>query len=110
MTIIENVETALIEKVNYCTFGRVKYFNCEDLCNLLGIKDPFDILDDDEYFNLDGVTYLYSAGLFNLIGSCELPLDPEERKAHPAYPYQRWLFHEVLPTIRKTGKYNFLEA
>ena len=31
---------------------------------------------------------------------------PKSRhKGHPAYLFRRWIFHEVLPEIRQTGKY-----
>jgi prophage antirepressor-like protein len=41
-------------------------------------------------------TYLSEPGLFELLVKSEMPA---------ARPFQRWLFEEVLPTIRRTGSY-----
>ncbi len=42
------------------------------------------------------MTTLYEAGLYHLIARSDSP---------KAIPFQRWVFEDVLPNIRKTGKY-----
>ena len=47
------------------------------------------------------VTVLTEPGLISLILSC-----PKSRQKNtPAWRYRRWVTHEVLPQIRKTGVY-----
>ncbi|QHZ50666.1 phage antirepressor [Paenibacillus larvae] len=76
----------------------------KDVCDVLEIANPSDALkrlDDDERsrFNLgrQGETNIINeAGLYALIlGSRK----PESKK------FKRWVTHEVLPAIRKTGMY-----
>lgn len=81
----------------------------KDVCDILGIansRDAADRLDDDEKNTVvlsDGTpgnpnrTIVNEAGLYNLI----LRSDKPEAKA-----FRRWVTHEVLPQIRKTGAYN----
>lgn len=40
--------------------------------------------------------YINEEGLYRLIFNCQLPV---------AKKFQKWIFKEVLPTIRKTGKF-----
>lgn len=42
------------------------------------------------------MSVITEAGLYRILGSARKP---------KAKPFQRWLFHEVLPSIRKTGQY-----
>lgn len=44
---------------------------------------------------------LYEPGLYALIARSESPL---------AVPFQRWVYEEVLPSIRKTGSYSLLKG
>lgn len=39
---------------------------------------------------------LYEPGLYYLIGRSDSPI---------AVPFQQWLYEDVLPSIRRTGKY-----
>lgn len=80
------------------------WFVAKDVCAILEISNPSDALkrlDDDERsrFNLgrQGETNIINeAGLYTLVlGSRK----PEARE------FKRWVTHEVLPTIRKTGGY-----
>lgn len=80
----------------------------KDVCDILSIansRDAADRLDDDEKNTVvlnDGTpgnpnrTIVNEAGLYNLI----LRSDKPEAKA-----FRRWVTHEVLPQIRKTGTY-----
>lgn len=82
----------------------------KDVCNVLGIVDHISVsrrLDDDEkgvgqILPLSGkggaqeTTIINEPGLYNVI----LRSDKPEAK-----DFKRWVTHEVLPTIRKTGSY-----
>lgn len=81
------------------------WFVAKDVCNILEIKNTTDAikrLDNDEVtrFNLGGLSgetnIVNEYGLYNLI----LASRKKEAKA-----FKRWVTHEVLPSIRKTGKY-----
>lgn len=85
------------------------WFVAKDVCNILEISNPSDALqslDDDEKTNL-GNSYVWSEpgrrpliisepGLYRLVMRSRKP---------EAKEFQRWVTHEVLPTIRKTGGY-----
>ncbi len=95
-----------------CLPVRVTVINAEpwwvaaDVCAALDIQNPTDALtrlDEDEKGTLDsteggpGRRIINEPGLFSLImGS---------RKAE-AKAFKRWITHEVLPAIRKTGSYH----
>ena len=81
------------------------WFCIKDVCDILEIKNPSDIpkrLDEDEVhrFNLgsrSGVTnFTNESGLYALI----LRSNKKEAK-----PFRKWITSEVIPAIRKTGKY-----
>lgn len=80
------------------------WFVAKDVCDILEISNPSDALkrlDDDERskFNLgrQGETNIVNeAGLYVLV------LGSRKPKAHE---FKRWVTHEVLPQIRKTGGY-----
>ncbi|WP_094555478.1 Bro-N domain-containing protein [Synechococcus sp. 1G10] len=83
------------------------WFVAADVCSVLGIGNPrqaMSRLDDDEkgVISTDTpggeqvMTTVNEPGLYNLvIGSRK----PEARR------FKRWVTHEVLPTIRRTGRY-----
>lgn len=87
------------------------WFVATDVCAALGIvnnRDALISLEDDEKItvgNADGnpragiphqLTLVNEPGLYRLIF--------KSRKAE-AKLFQRWVYHEVLPTIRRTGSY-----
>lgn len=83
------------------------WFIASEVCAILGIRNPRDAmsrLDDDEKGvgktdTLGGaqeVTTISEPGLYRLIGRSNKPT---------AKRFNRWMCHEVLPTIRKTGRY-----
>ena len=81
------------------------WFVAKDVCEILEIQNVTDTvkrLDDDEVtrFNLGGlageVNIVNEPGLYSLIFSS---------RKDEAKQFKRWVFHEVLPSIRKTGKY-----
>ena len=80
------------------------WFVAKDVCDILEISNPSDALkrlDDDERsrFNLgrQGETNIVNeAGLYVLVLGSRKP---------QAHEFKRWVTHEVLPQIRKTGGY-----
>ena len=84
--------------------GNETWWVLKDVCEVLGLSNPSIVaerLDDDERtkFNLgrQGETNIINeSGLYNVI----LRSDKPEAK-----PFKRWVTHEVLPAIRKTGAY-----
>lgn len=80
------------------------WFVAKDVCDILEISNPSDALkrlDDDERsrFNLgrQGETNIVNeAGLYVLVLGSRKP---------EAHEFKRWVTHEVLPSIRKTGGY-----
>lgn len=85
------------------------WFVAKDVCNILEISNPSDALQslyDDEKTNL-GNSYVWSEpgrrpliisepGLYRLVMRSRKP---------EAKDFQRWVTHEVLPSIRKHGVY-----
>lgn len=77
-----------------------------DACEIMGTKtkDIPAILDDDEYMTcarhyrgqVRDLTFLTEAGLYSLILRSRKP---------EAKEFKRWITHEVLPALRKTGGY-----
>ena len=80
------------------------WFVAKDVCAILEISNPSDALkrlDDDERsrFNLgrQGETNIVNeAGLYVLVLGSRKP---------EAHEFKRWVTHEVIPSIRKTGGY-----
>lgn len=80
------------------------WFVAKDVCDILGHSNAsmaLDRLDDDERakFNLgrQGETNIVNeAGLYGLVLGSRKP---------EAHAFKRWVTHEVLPSIRKTGGY-----
>lgn len=81
------------------------WFVLADVCQTLGLSNPSVVagrLDEDERakFNLGRqgeATVINESGLYSLV----LRSDKPEAK-----PFKRWVTHEVLPAIRKTGSYS----
>lgn len=83
------------------------WFTGKDVCSVLGIKDhnqALDRLDDDERGGYTVPTpqgrqemiIVSEAGVFRLIFTSRKP---------EAERFKRWLAHEVLPSLRRTGSY-----
>lgn len=80
-----------------------------DACRILKINNPSQALtrlDDDEKNTLilnegirgnPNVNVVNEPGLYRLIFAS---------RKHEAKKFQRWIYHEVLPSIRKTGSYS----
>lgn len=87
------------------------WFVAKDVAKILDITNSrhfAKILDDDEkrVYELctpggkQGVTIITESGLYKVIARSNKP---------EAKTFQRWVTHEVLPAIRKTGKYQVKE-
>lgn len=80
------------------------WFVASDVCKALNIKNATDTLkrlDDDERarFNLGRqgeANIINEYGLYNLVLASRKP---------EAKQFKRWITHEVIPSIRKTGRY-----
>jgi prophage antirepressor-like protein len=88
------------------------WFVLKDVCDILELSNPTRVaerLDDDELTLLKvrsgdqnrEVNAVNEPGLYNVIFSSNKP----EAKA-----FKRWVTHEVLPSIRKTGEYKSKNA
>ncbi len=83
------------------------FFVAKDIANILGYSDAEAMtrkLDEDEVQNRQivgfgnrGVSCITESGLYSCIITSQKP---------EAKPFRRWVTHEVLPTIRKTGSYS----
>ena len=83
-----------------------------DVAKVLGYADPVSIISkkiDTEYKGvakmatpggMQSVTVLEEAGIYQLIFGSKLP---------SAKAFQKWVFEEVLPSIRKTGKFSVIQ-
>lgn len=83
-------------------------FVAADVCKVLGISNPTDALrrlDDDEQalVSIEGISQgnnkanvVTESGLYSLILGSRKPA---------AKDFKRWITHEVIPSIRKTGSY-----
>lgn len=89
------------------------WFVARDVCAALGIQNSADtlakVLDDDE----KGVASVYTPGGDQRMATVNEPglysLILRSRKPE-AKQFKRWITHEVLPSIRKTGSYAMLDG
>lgn len=99
------------KEIRIITIKGEPWFVAIDLCNLLGISDPSSALrrlDDDEkltrtlYWSGQNrqMTIISESGMYSLV----LTSRKEEAKK-----FKKWITSEVLPSIRKTGKYSIPE-
>ena len=91
------------------------WFVAKDLCDTLGIKNPsqaLENLDEDErsMFNIGRskvhggggeVNVINESGMYTLILRCRDAV----KKGSVPHRFRKWVTAEVLPAIRKTGKY-----
>ncbi|ANV27612.1 hypothetical protein BA939_23745 [Rhizobium sp. S41] len=93
------------------------WFVATDVAAELGYREAYDLtrtLDDDEkgphYLRTLGgeqeVTVISEPGLYRAIVQRRTAKKMDEKLASRISRFQRWVFHDVLPSIRKTGGYN----
>lgn len=108
--IFENEEFGSIRTVE---IENNPWFVGKDIANALGYVDTFSALkkhveaedkqncQNDSFESNRGLTVINESGLYSLILSSKLPT---------AKKFKRWVTSEVLPAIRKNGKYEILSA
>jgi anti-repressor protein len=84
-------------------------FCLADICNAVDIANPSNVknrLDEDDLHLMEVIDnmgrtqkayFVSEAGMYDAI------LKSESKKARP---FSRWITHDVLPSIRKTGSYS----
>lgn len=92
-------------------------FVASDIAKILGYRDAANLartLDDDEKgthevstprSGMQAMTVLTESGLYRAILNREIAYVKEPESRAFVKRFQRWVTHEVLPTIRKTGGY-----
>ncbi|HBN5482344.1 Bro-N domain-containing protein [Enterobacter hormaechei subsp. steigerwaltii] len=96
--------------------GGEPWFVAADVCNAIGIinhRDAVGKLDEDEKGvgstdTLGGkqeVTIVSESGLYTLILRCRDAV----KQGTTAWRFRKWVTNEVLPAIRKTGGYDYVE-
>lgn len=106
---IQTFENADFGAIRVSTVEGEPWFVAKDVCDALGLSNTTEALrnlDDDEVSNISNsevaqnggraARIISEPGLYKLIMRSRKP----EAKA-----FQRWVTHEVLPAIRKTGGY-----
>lgn len=87
------------------------WFVAIDVCAILGIanaRDAVNSLDEDEYELVPAAVVSTDArpqDLLNLINEAGLYSLILRSRKQEAKAFKRWITHEVLPAIRKTGRY-----
>lgn len=103
------------KSIRTLTINNEPWFVAKDLCDTLGIKNPsqaLENLDEDErsMFNIGRskvhggggeVNIINESGMYTLILRCR---DAVKKGSIP-HRFRKWVTAEVLPAIRKTGKY-----
>lgn len=84
----------------------------EEVARALGVRDGYTLVrnlaDDEKHYVLERgreVWYLAEPGLYRVVGQRQSARIKDEAVKAQVGRFQRWLFHEVLPTLRRTGKY-----
>lgn len=83
------------------------WFVLKDVCNVLGIANDRNAaarLDNDErgVYQMDTLGGTQKMNIINEWGLYNIILRSDKPQAKP---FRRWVTHEVLPAIRKTGSY-----
>ena len=84
----------------------IEHSNVTKMCNICDAEDvdtingkefPNDLLEYSEGRGNPNVCVISESGLYRIFAKCNLP---------KCKPFEKWLFDEVLPSIRKTGSYS----
>lgn len=100
--IFNNIEFGQIRTVDY---NGEPWFIAKDVCKILEILNPTDVikrLDVDEKTRLNLGLPGGDTNIINEFGLYSLILGSRKKEAKA---FKRWITHEVIPTIRKTGIY-----
>ena len=85
------------------------FFAAEDVCNALEIKNSrqaISYLDKDDVITNDGVDTIGRKSKMNYVNESGLYQLVFKSRKESAKKFKRWVTLEVLPSIRKTGKYS----
>jgi prophage antirepressor-like protein len=94
------------------------WFVAKDVCAILGLENvskACDRLDDDETSNLTKSDVGENTGLYDFSNGGRSPIIVSEPGLYSlvlcsnkpeAKAFKRWITHDVIPSIRKTGKYS----
>lgn len=101
------------EEIRIITKGTELYFVVRDVCSILGIKNASDAIKLLEKDDLDSIEVMDSIGrtqktyIVNEEGLYDLIMRSRKDEAKA---FRRWVTHEVLPSIRKTGQYKISDS
>jgi prophage antirepressor-like protein len=96
------------EKVRCFVINEMPYFSVFDVCKVLGITNSRDAtasLEKDDVGITDGIDSLGRKQELVIINEGALYQLIFKSRKKEAKDFRRWLTHEVLPTLRQTGKY-----
>ena len=97
------------EKIRIIIIGNEPYFNAQDVCRNLDIKNTgqalYDLEKDDIILNdtIDSMNRVVKVNFVSESGLYDLLMKSRKKEAKQ---FKKWITHEVLPSIRKTGKYS----
>lgn len=84
----------------------------EEVAHALGVRDGYTLVrnlaNDEKHYVLERgrqVWHLDEPGLYRVIGQRQSARIKDQDVKAQVDRFQRWLFHEVLPSLRRTGKY-----
>lgn len=95
------------QNVRVVSLGGEPWFVASDICDVLEITNPSQSLkrlDEDEYtlISIEGASNGLPVNAVNESGLYALVLGSRKPEAKA---FKRWITHEVIPAIRKTGSY-----
>lgn len=85
------------------------WFVALDVCTVLGIRNPSDALrglDDDEVGTTEVIDAMGRSQQVKTISEPGLYALLARSRRPEARPFRRWVNHEVLPAVRRTGSYS----
>lgn len=117
---IDAFENNAIGRLEVIMIDGEPWFKAKEVCELAGIsnhRDKISILDDDErdavgisdaIGRIQMTSIISEPGLYRVMNSCRIPSNKKDRVNSVAYKFQRWVNHEVIPSIRRKGYYSAL--
>lgn len=93
--------------------NNVQWFMVVDVCKILGLTNPTEAIrniDNDDLSTtevIDKIGRKQKANIINEYGLYELIFKSRKKEAQN---FKKWITHEVIPSIRKTGKYSIPQS
>lgn len=100
------------EKVRCFIKNDEPYFSISDICNILNltnVTDTLKTLEKDDIDSIDVIDSVNRKQSIYVINEAALYDVIFRSKKQEAKDFKKWVTHEVLPSIRKTGKYSIPE-